>query len=55
MRLKMMKYYLKINYVKDLIFQELLLVDRKENKIPYLRVGNNIRHEYNKVFKSIER
>ena len=28
---------------------------RKENKIPYLKVGNNIRYEYNKVLKSIER
>ena len=26
---------------------------RKENKIPYLKVGNNIRYEYNKVLKSI--
>ena len=28
---------------------------RKENKIPYLKVGNNIRYEYNKVLKSIGR
>ena len=28
---------------------------RKENKIPYLKVGNNIRYEYNKVLKSIVR
>ena len=28
---------------------------RKENKIPYLKVGNSIRYEYNKVLKSIER
>ena len=28
---------------------------RKENKIPYLKVGNNIRYEYNKVLKSIKR
>jgi len=28
---------------------------RKENKIPYLKVGNNIRYEYNKVLKSLER
>ena len=28
---------------------------RKENKIPYLKVGNNIRYEYNKVLKSISR
>jgi len=28
---------------------------RKENKIPYLKVGNNIRYEYNKVLKALER
>ena len=28
---------------------------RKENKIPYLKVGNNIRYEYNKVLNSIGR
>ena len=28
---------------------------RKENKIPYLKVGNNIRYEYKKVLKSIGR
>lgn len=28
---------------------------RKENKIPYLKVGNNIRYEYNKVLKCIGR
>ena len=28
---------------------------RKENKIPYLKVGNNIRYQYNKVLKSIGR
>ena len=28
---------------------------RKENKIPYIKVGNNIRYEYNKVLKALER
>ena len=28
---------------------------RRKNKIPYLKVGNNIRYEYEKVLKSLER
>jgi len=28
---------------------------RRNNKIPYLKVGNNIRYEYEKVLKALER
>jgi excisionase family DNA binding protein len=28
---------------------------RRNNKIPYLKVGNNIRYEYEKVVKALER
>tara|TARA_Y100000766_G_C18749084_1_gene527530 strand:+ start:101 stop:358 length:258 start_codon:yes stop_codon:yes gene_type:complete len=28
---------------------------RRKNKIPYLKVGNNIRYEYEKVLKALER
>ena len=27
---------------------------RRKNKIPYLKVGNNIRYEYEKVLKALE-